>query len=160
MNQKWVLSEVSKVASTPEFQLFITVKWVKSTLNINSNYHMFKQYRTLDLGEFHWLNVTWVQIVRPRWKAAPRQKLNQFVAQYELFYGKCAMTTNLHCLGHSVNCVKSLGPLWCFSMFTFESFNETLKKWGDSSNNVINQVIENITLNSGTSMRRRNCCTK
>lgn len=81
-----------------------------------------------------------------------KQNLNSFVSQYELLYGKCSMTMNVHCLLHLVDCVKNLGPLWAYSMFTFESFNGTLRKYGENSNNVINQVIENIAIKSSESV--------
>lgn len=85
-----------------------------------------------------------------------QQKLSRFVSEYEVFYGKCAMTMNVHCLTHLVDCVRSLGPLWAHSMFTFESFNGTLKKYGESSNYVINQVLEKIILSASENICNAN----
>lgn len=72
--------------------------------------------------------------------------LKQFVEEYQVYYGETSMTMNVHCLSHLADCVKDLGPLWSQSMFNFESFNGTLKHFGARSNNVINQVIENIII--------------
>lgn len=66
---------------------------------------------------------------------------------YQKYYGKTSMTMNLHCLLHLIECVEDLGPLWAYSMFSFESFNGTLKKYGYSTN-VINQIVEKIVINS------------
>lgn len=74
------------------------------------------------------------------------KKLKKFVSEYEILYGEIKMTMNVHCLLHLVECVRNLGPLWAHSMFVFESFIGTLKKYGDTSTNVINQVIERITI--------------
>lgn len=73
--------------------------------------------------------------------------LKKFVSDYEILYGKCSMTMNVHCLLHLVECVKNLGPLWCFSLFCFESYNGTLAKYGKYPNNVLNQVVESVVLN-------------
>lgn len=74
-------------------------------------------------------------------------KLKKFVHNFEVLYEKTSMTMNVHCLLHLVECVNNLGPLWAFSMFSFESFNGTLTKYGKSPNNVINQVVERVILN-------------
>lgn len=75
-----------------------------------------------------------------------RKKLESFVTNYQAFYGKTSMTMNVHCLLHLVDCVENMGPLWSFSMFSFESFNHRLKQYGKNSNNVINQIAEKIAM--------------
>lgn len=72
--------------------------------------------------------------------------LKKFVRLFETIYGKTRMTMNVHCLLHLVQAVKDLGPLWAQSMFCFESFNSTLKKYGEKFNNVVNQVIEQLII--------------
>lgn len=77
-------------------------------------------------------------------------KLERFVRKYQLFYGKTKMTMNVHCLLHLIECVGNLGPLWTFSMFCFESFNGTLKKYCEDLNNVVNQVLERLIIETTT----------
>lgn len=77
--------------------------------------------------------------------------LNRFVNEYEIIYGKINMTMNVHCLVHLTECVKNLGPLWSYSMFSFESFNGTLRNYGSKSTNVINQVLEKIIIGTSAS---------
>lgn len=79
--------------------------------------------------------------------------LKRFVQEYEILYGKCNMTMNVHSLLHVSQCVESLGPLWAYSMFSFESFNGTLKKYAKSPNNVIHQVTESIVINFNSSFK-------
>lgn len=74
-----------------------------------------------------------------------KSNLERFVTEYELFYGKSAMTMNVHMITHLTECVENLGPLWEYSMFAFESFNGRLKKSG-YSNNVVNQIAEYCTI--------------
>lgn len=54
--------------------------------------------------------------------------LNRFVREYEVLYGKAAMTMNVHLISHLVQNVRNSGPLWCTSMFAFESNNGHLVK--------------------------------
>lgn len=75
-----------------------------------------------------------------------KQKLKTFVINYQTYYGKTAMTMNVHCLLHLADCVENMGPLWSFSMFSFESFNNRLKQYAKNSNNVINQIAEKIAM--------------
>lgn len=74
--------------------------------------------------------------------------LQDFVTKYEIYYGKESMTMNVHALTHLVEGVKHMGPLWAYSMFWFESFNGRLKKYGQNSPNVINQIVEKIYIQS------------
>lgn len=76
--------------------------------------------------------------------------LKRFVIEYETFYSKSSMTMNVHCLLHLTECVKNLGPLWAYSMFSFEPYNGSLKKYGQAPNNVVHQVVESIVKKSST----------
>lgn len=77
-----------------------------------------------------------------------KTKLQDFVMKYEIYYGKTSMTMNVHTLLHLVECVQHMGPLWAYSMFVFESFNGRLKKFGQNSPNVINQIVEKMYIQS------------
>lgn len=68
------------------------------------------------------------------------KKLEQFVCEYEQFYGKVNMTMNVHSLLHLVYCVRNFGPLWAFSMFPFESFNGTLKSFVVAPTDILHQI--------------------
>lgn len=70
------------------------------------------------------------------------EKLQRFVKDYQIFYGKTRMTMNVHSVTHLVDCVKNMGPLWTYSMFHFESYNGTLKAFGENSVNAVNQIVE------------------
>lgn len=58
------------------------------------------------------------------------------------------MTMNIHYLIHLIECVEKNGPLWAYSMFSFESLNGTLKNYASKSSNVINQIVEKVALQS------------
>lgn len=55
--------------------------------------------------------------------------LNRFVKEYQEFYGKSAMTMNVHLISHLVQNVRNNGPLWSTSMFGFESSNGHLRPY-------------------------------
>lgn len=76
--------------------------------------------------------------------------LLKFVEQYQFYYGKTRMTMNVHSLIHLVPGVENSGPLWAYSMFPFESFNATLKKYSGDSANVVNQIVEKIVIQTKT----------
>lgn len=65
------------------------------------------------------------------------KKLEKFVREYEVLYGKESMTMNVHLLTHMVFCVKNLGPLWTQSMFSFESNNATFSRYVKGCNDVV-----------------------
>lgn len=68
------------------------------------------------------------------------EKLKTFVNEFQQFYGKEHMVMNIHILLHLVDCVKSLGPLWSFSLFTYESFNAEFKRYLGSSKDVLHTI--------------------
>lgn len=74
------------------------------------------------------------------------ENIQKFVENYQVIYGKTQMTMNVHNLLHLIDCVKHMGPLWSYSMFSFESFNFKLKRSGKDSTNVTNQIIEKIAI--------------
>lgn len=69
-----------------------------------------------------------------------KEKLNEFVRDYEDYYGKENMTMNVHSLLHLVDCVKNFGPLFCYSMFPFESYNGLLKRFVVAPTDVLYQI--------------------
>lgn len=66
--------------------------------------------------------------------------LNRFVREYQVFYGKSAMTMNVHLISHLVSNVRNNGPLWCTSMFGFESSNGHLVKLFHGTTDVLKQI--------------------
>lgn len=68
------------------------------------------------------------------------KKLNNFVQEYQIYYGKINMTMNVHSLLHLVDCVKNFGPLYCYSMFSFESYNGVLKNFVSAPTDVLHQI--------------------
>lgn len=67
--------------------------------------------------------------------------LNQFVDDYERLYGEENVTMNVHLTTHLSMAVKNLGPLWCQSLFGFESNNGVVVKSNTCSNdNVLHQL--------------------
>lgn len=64
----------------------------------------------------------------------------KFVAQFQDFYGKCAMTYNVHLLLHIVRSVVNWGPLWVHSTFPFEGQNKFLLTLKHSPTRLIPQM--------------------
>lgn len=69
------------------------------------------------------------------------EKLTHFVREYQRYYGKINMTMNVHSLLHLVDCVRNFGPMWTFSMFTFESYNALLKSFVVAPTDVLHQIM-------------------
>lgn len=67
-------------------------------------------------------------------------KLKIFVEDYENYYGKVNMTMNIHSILHFVECVRNFGPLWCYSMFPFESYNGLLKSFIVAPTDILFQI--------------------
>lgn len=55
--------------------------------------------------------------------------LIDFVQNFEILYGSTQMTYNVHLMLHISECVRNYGPLWAFSLFTYEDINGMLKKF-------------------------------
>lgn len=78
--------------------------------------------------------------------------LNKFTDDFEIIYGKGAVTMNCHLLRHYENMVRNCGPLWCHSLFGFESSIGALKKFVSGTNSVViqmaNKYVASKTINS------------
>lgn len=72
--------------------------------------------------------------------------LNRFVKEYGLLYGEAAMTMNVHLISHLVQNVRNSGPLWCTSMFAFESNNGHLVKSFHGTTDVLLQITSRYIL--------------
>lgn len=68
------------------------------------------------------------------------RKLLSFAQDYESFYGKSNMTMNVHTLLHLVDCVRDFGPIYCYSMFSFESYNGRLKDFVVAPKDILHQI--------------------
>lgn len=55
--------------------------------------------------------------------------LIDFVQKFEILYGSVNMTYNVHLMLHICECVRNYGPLWAFSLFSYEDVNGMLKKF-------------------------------
>ncbi|XP_074113990.1 uncharacterized protein LOC141537065 isoform X2 [Cotesia typhae] len=64
----------------------------------------------------------------------------RYVVTYQEYFGKQAMTYNIHLLLHIVKSVKNLGPLWCHNTFIFENENHFLLKLQKSPNHITIQI--------------------
>lgn len=53
-------------------------------------------------------------------------KLTKFADEYEILYGQCNVTMNVHLLRHIAFAVRQLGPLWAQSTFALEANNALL----------------------------------
>ena len=54
--------------------------------------------------------------------------------------GETAQTHNVHLLRHLTHIVATLGPLWAYSYFGFESMNAVLKNLIHGTGKVLSQV--------------------
>lgn len=69
--------------------------------------------------------------------------LNRFSDEFEQYYGRDAVTINVHLLRHYANVVFNTGPLWCHSLFTFESNMGELKRLFCGTVDVVEQIAFN-----------------
>lgn len=74
------------------------------------------------------------------------EKLDEFVKNYEKFYGKSKMTLNVHLLTHLVDSVRHSGPLCYNSMFAFEDNNATLAGYVNGTTCVLQQISKKYLL--------------
>lgn len=72
--------------------------------------------------------------------------LKEFADNFELFYGKNAVTVNVHILRHYSKSVENTGPLWCNSLFSFESNMGFIKGLFCSRVDVVEQIAFNYCL--------------
>lgn len=74
------------------------------------------------------------------------QMLEKFASDFEYFYGKDSVTMNVHMVRHYAYNVINGGPLWCQSMFGFESRIGDLKKCQRSLNFVSESIVKKYCL--------------
>lgn len=72
--------------------------------------------------------------------------LIKFVVKFQSFYGKEAMTYNVHLLLHLCQSVENYGPLWAHNTFPFENANRLLLKNKHSPARIIPQFTKRILL--------------
>lgn len=72
--------------------------------------------------------------------------LNEFADLFEKFYGKNSVTINLHLLRHYAHSVLNTGPLWCQSLFAFESNIGEIKRSFNSTVDVVEQIAFNFCI--------------
>lgn len=69
--------------------------------------------------------------------------LHRFSDEFEQYYGRNAVTINIHLLRHYADVVLNTGPLWCHSLFTFESNIGELKRLFCGTVDVVEQIAFN-----------------
>lgn len=69
------------------------------------------------------------------------EMLFEFVARFQIFFGKSQMTFNVHLLTHLAKSVKLWGPLWAHSAFVFENANGCLLKLVHGTKSIASQIV-------------------
>lgn len=72
--------------------------------------------------------------------------LKEFADLFENYYGKNAVTINLHLLRHYVDSVLNSGPLWSHCMFPFENNIGVLKRSFKCNVDVVEQIARNYSM--------------
>lgn len=70
------------------------------------------------------------------------EMLDKFCDQFEKFYGANIVTMNVHLLRHFGHIVRKTGPLWCHSLFGFETNMGVLTKHYSGGINLLDQIAE------------------
>lgn len=78
--------------------------------------------------------------------------LKLFVELTQRYFGKAAMTFNVHQLLHLVDSVRNWGPLWAHSAFAFEAGNHRLLQAIHCANGAILQILRFININNSVSV--------
>lgn len=85
--------------------------------------------------------------------------LMEFVFEFESFYGKTNMRFNTHLLTHIPMSVLYTGPLWCHSLFSYESMNHFVNNYIKGTHNIISEAALKISIKQqkliGVSTSRR-----
>lgn len=68
--------------------------------------------------------------------------LVEFCDLFEKYYGLTSITLNIHLLRHYGYVVRNNGPLWCHSLFGFETNMGVLKKYYAGGRFTLNQITE------------------
>lgn len=72
--------------------------------------------------------------------------LNLFADKFEYFYGKNSVTINVHLVRHYEPSVIDTGPLWCHSMFPFESNIGEIKRSFNCNVDLVEQIAFNYSM--------------
>lgn len=73
-------------------------------------------------------------------------RIIDFVENYEILYGKENVVPNVHLLQHLPMAVKNQGPLWCQSVFGFETNNGVVVHSNTSKQNIVHQIAWKYTM--------------
>ena len=74
------------------------------------------------------------------------EMLSTFYSLFPLLYPCELCTINIHCLIHLSKMVKTWGPLWAYSCFSFESMNGHLRKSCHGTRLVLTQMIHTVRM--------------
>ena len=80
------------------------------------------------------------------------EMLYEFVAKSEEYFGKVAMTSNLHQMLHISTSVLNFGPLWAHSTYGFESANHYLLQAIQCAKGVAQQIIRFVHISHSTAV--------
>lgn len=75
-----------------------------------------------------------------------KNKIQSFVREFQILYGKNNMRYNVHTISHMPDCVQTLGPLWAYSNFPFEDNNGKLTNYVNAPKGVLHQISGKYTL--------------
>lgn len=81
--------------------------------------------------------------------------LNKFADDFQKFYGKNSITINIHMLRHYANAVLNTGPLFCHSMFCFESNIGFIKRSFNCTVDVVEQIAFNYSIRAASEKSSR-----
>lgn len=82
--------------------------------------------------------------------------LNRFTDEFQYYYGRNSVTINVHLLRHYSEVVMNCGPLWCHSLFSFETNIGVLKGSFCSTVDVVEQIARNYCIKKSN----ENVCSK
>lgn len=85
----------------------------------------------------------------------PKKKMNQFVAEFEILYGKENVTINLHLLKHLAPMVRKLGPCWAQSAYGFEAMNGTVTKANTATWGILHQLAWKYTMRKTVQAKKK-----
>lgn len=80
----------------------------------------------------------------------PGSMLQKSADQFEFYYGKTSVTINVHLLRHYEQSVFNTGPLWCQSMFAYESNIGELKRFFNCNVDVVEQIAFNYCIKAAS----------
>lgn len=86
--------------------------------------------------------------------------LTEFCDLFENYYGLSAITLNVHLLRHYGLIVRQSGPLWCHSLFGFESNMGVLAKFSSGGSNVLDQIGEKYIISKSIDANNENATNK